>query len=178
MPVIIATALSVGVFAGIATWLLLVVGTLLLWGAFAAWASFFAMGGEPKHVVQNIVSNAFGVFVAWATTLAVLGISTGLPFAIWAGIAVGVSVFALIVTSSRAAILGFIPAIVFGYATFFGYISQTPEQFSLDKLTSASLENGLILTIISMAVGTLFGIASVKGTQLLAAAELGAEEGK
>lgn len=169
MPVILATAISVGVFAGIATWIFLVMGTLLLWGAFAAWASFFAMGGEQKHVLQNIVSNAFGVFVAWVTTLAILGVSTGLPFAIWAGVAVGISVFVLIMTSSKASILAFIPAIVIGYATFFAYISQTPDQFSIAKLTSFSMENGLILSILSMAIGTLFGIASVKGTQMLAA---------
>jgi hypothetical protein len=42
MSSLVALALSVGVLGGIAAWLFLTVGAILIWAAFVAWACFFS----------------------------------------------------------------------------------------------------------------------------------------
>ncbi|MBA5778516.1 DUF1097 domain-containing protein [Stappia sp. F7233] len=161
-------ALSVGFFGGVATWSLLSIGTILLWGVFTAWASYFAAGGDNKAIALNITCNSFGSFVAWA--VAVLGLLNpvpGLSMPIWLGILVAASIVFFVLCSQLPA-LGFVPGIVFGYATTFAYLSQTPGAFSLDALLAANFSNVLPLVIVSMAVGTMFGTASAKGAGMLA----------
>ncbi|MXN67487.1 DUF1097 domain-containing protein [Stappia sp. GBMRC 2046] len=169
MPAIMAMAISVGFFGGIATWSVLSVGTILLWGVFTAWASFFAAGGDNKAIMLNIACNSFGSLVAWA--VAVLALSNpvpGLPGPAWIGILVAASII-FFVLSSQIPALGFVPGIVFGYATTFAYLSQTPGAFAYEALLSASLQNVLPLVVVSMAIGTVFGAASAKGVGILSA---------
>ena len=73
MSPLLATALAVGSLGGIATWLFLSVGTLLIWAAFVAWASYFAIGGDNRAIGLNLTSNSFGAFVPRGITLRVFG---------------------------------------------------------------------------------------------------------
>lgn len=164
-----AMALSVGFFGGVATWSLLSIGTILLWGVFTAWASYFAAGGDNKAIALNITCNAFGSFVAWlVAVLALFNPIPGLPAPVWIGILVAASIV-FFVLCSQAQVLGFVPGIVFGYATTFAYLSQTPGAFALEPLLSANFSNVLPLVVVSMAVGTMFGAASAKGAGMLVA---------
>jgi hypothetical protein len=47
MAALYATVLVCGVLAGLATWVYLSVGTVLVWAAFLAWACFFHNGATP-----------------------------------------------------------------------------------------------------------------------------------
>ncbi len=169
MSKIMAMAISVGFFGGIATWSVLSVGTILLWGVFTAWASFFAAGGDNKAITLNIACNSFGSLVAWAVAvLALVNPIPGLPGPVWVGILVALSIVFFVLASQISA-LGFVPGIVFGYATTFAYLSQTPNAFAHEALLSAGFDNVLPLVVVSMAIGTLFGTASARGVGLLSA---------
>ncbi|MGO6819619.1 DUF1097 domain-containing protein [Rhizobium brockwellii] len=171
MPAVLATALGVGILGGIATWGFLSVGTILIWAAFVAWASFFAIGGDNRALGLNITSNAFGVLVAWIVALLVLANPfAALPAPIWVGVLVFISVV-LYILASPVSIVSSVPAVTLGYATTFAYLSQTPDAFTYDSLLSASFKNVLIVVIISMTIGTLFGYASAKLSAALASSK-------
>lgn len=168
MPSLFATAFGVGILGGIATWGFLWIGTILIWAAFIAWASFFAIGGDERSVGLNITSNAFGVLVAWIVALLALANPLSvLPAPVWVGFLVFVSVV-LYVLSSPVQFFSSVPAVTLGYATTFAYLSQTPNAFTYDALLSAGFRNVLIVVIASMTIGTLFGFASAKLSTALA----------
>ncbi|MBU2967324.1 DUF1097 domain-containing protein [Amphritea sp. 2_MG-2023] len=156
----LATAIGVGIFGGIATAIFVQVGTLLIWAAFIAWASYFAIGGNSSVIKLNITSNVFGVIVAWLTALLVLANpSTAIPASMWVGLCVFASIVVYI-SASKVAIFSSIPAVTFGYATTFAFLSQTPNAFSYNKMLSANFENVLIIVPISMVIGTFFAAGS------------------
>ncbi|GGF68143.1 hypothetical protein GCM10007301_29780 [Azorhizobium oxalatiphilum] len=162
MSSVLATALAVGLLGGAATWLFLSVGTLLIWAAFVAWASYFAVGGDNRAIPLNITSNAFGAVMAWL--VAVLGLANPLaamPLPVWLGLLVFASVV-IYILASRFAPFSSVPAVTFGYATTFAYLSQTPGAFTHAALFSLTLANALPIVVISMTIGTLFAAASAK----------------
>ena len=162
MSPILATAIGVGILGGVASWFFLSVGTILLWAAFVAWASYFAVGGDTRAIWLNLTSNAFGVVVAWIVALLALSspsITLGTP--LWVGVLVACSVF-LYIMASRFAAFSSVPAVTLGYATTFAYISQTPGAFAYPALMSAGFQNVLILVIVSMSIGTAFAFASAR----------------
>lgn len=163
MTALVGLAISIGVLGGIATWLFLTLGMGLIWAAFAAWACFFHSGGDDAALKSTIVSNVFGVIVAWVAALLILGIPLAdtLSLPVWAGIAVGGTVIALVMASQVKA-LSSIPGSVYGYACTFAFLLQTSGALDMGALTSASLDNALIVVAGSMVVGALFGFASGK----------------
>jgi hypothetical protein len=168
MSPIRATAIGVGILGGVATWLFLSVGTLLLWAAFVAWASYFALGGDRRAISLNLTSNAFGVLVAWIVALLALsGPSAALTTPVWVGLLVACSVFLYIMASSIS-IFSSVPAVTLGYATTFAYISQTPGAFDYSTLLSVGFQNVLVV-IVSMSIGTGFAVASAKLSTALTA---------
>lgn len=161
MSSLFATAFGVGILGGIATWLFLSVGTILIWAAFVAWASFFAIGGDTRAIGLNLTCNAFGVFVAWIVALLVLADPLGLPAPIWVGLLVFVSVV-LYISASAFAPFSSVPAVTLGYATTFAFISQTPDAFTYSALLSPGFRNVLVVVIVSMSIGTAFAFASAR----------------
>lgn len=85
--------------------------------------------------------------------------SLGLP--LWAAIAVGAGVV-VVVLAANVPTLATIPATVFGFASSFAYLLQTPDVLKLDVLLSASLKNSLIVISISLVTGALFGLVSAR----------------
>lgn len=169
MSVRIATALSVGVLAGIATWLFLAVGTILIWAAFVAWACFFHCGGDGSALKTTIIGNIFGVVAGWVAALAILYVplAGALSLPLWAGIVVLVVVVIVCLASAIPA-LASIPASVYGFACAFAFLLQTPEKLTKAALVSPSFDNVLVVVIVSMVIGALFGWASGKGAGALA----------
>ena len=170
MSVLIATALSVGVLAGVATWLFLSVGTILIWAAFVAWACFFHCGGDGAALKTTIIGNIFGVIAGWVAALLILYVplagDLGLP--LWAGIVIVITVVIVVLASSIPA-LASIPASVYGYACAFAFLLQTPEKYlTKEALISPSFDNVLVVVVVSMVIGALFGWASGKGAGMLA----------
>jgi hypothetical protein len=162
MSSLVALAVSIGVLGGVATILYLKVG-LLIWAGFIAWACFFHSGGNTAGLTNTIVCNTFGAFCAWVAAVVILSfpLADTLTLPVWAGIVVGVTVM-LLVLAAKVPALSTIPASVYGYAAVFAYLLQTPETMTKDKLLSASLGNALVIVVISMILGALFGIVSAK----------------
>lgn len=170
MTTLMSLAISVGLLGGIATVIFLGVGTILIWAAFAAWACYFHSGGNMEALKSTIVSNLFGVFVAWLAALIILAIPLGavLSTPLWAGIVVTVTVAAYILAAHLKP-LSSIPGTTYGYACTFAFLLQTPGKLDLAALTSASLDNALIVVGISMVIGALFAHASALLAHRLAA---------
>ena len=162
MSQLVALSVSIGLLGGIATILYLKLG-LLIWAGFIAWACFFHSGGDGNALRNTIVGNAFGAFCAWLAALIILHfpLAESLTLPVWAGIVVGLTVMAMCLAAHIKA-FSVIPASVYGYAATFAYLLQTADTMTIDKLMSASFANALLVVIISMALGALFGLASGK----------------
>lgn len=163
MDIITALAVSIGLLAGVATWLFLgPIGGLGLsvWAVFIAWASFYHCGGKEAGLQKTIVHNIFGVIVGWIALILVtqipLGATLGVP--LWAGICVAVTVFGLVIAAKNA-MLSDIPASVFGFASIAAFALAGGK---LGAVTAASLENPLVNIVISMVIGALFAYVSEK----------------
>jgi len=169
MSQLVALSVSIGLLGGIATILYLNLG-LLIWAGFIAWACFFHSGGDGNALRNTIVGNAFGAFCAWLAALIILHfpLADSLTLPVWAGIVVGLTVMAMCLAAHIKA-FSVIPASVYGYAATFAYLLQTADTMTKDKLMSASMGNALVVVIISMALGALFGLASGKLGGALAA---------
>ncbi|PHS72975.1 MAG: hypothetical protein COB22_03585 [Cycloclasticus sp.] len=154
MPSSIALSLSVGVLSGIATWLVLgpLSAFLLLWAAFIGWGCFFHSGGTMDGLKSGAIGNVFGVICAVITAMLIFNVNLGaLTAAIW----VGVVVIGLVYIGATVSIMGNIPAAVYGFASTFAYVLQTPDKFTADAIMPAA-----ILVVSSLIVGQLFGFAS------------------
>ena len=169
MSQLVALSVSIGLLGGIATILYLKLG-LLIWAGFIAWACFFHSGGDGNALRNTIVGNAFGAFCAWLAALIILHfpLADSLTLPVWAGIVVGLTVMAMCLAAHIKA-FSVIPASVYGYAATFAYLLQTADTMTKEKLMSASMANALLVVIISMAIGALFGLASGKLAGALAA---------
>lgn len=171
-----ALAISVGVLGGIATWLFLgpLGGVLAIWAAFIAWGCFFHCGGSESGLQSAILGNIAGAVIAgltlWVVTQTGLADKIGLP--VWAGICVGIGV-AAIVLLSNVPIFASIPAQVYGFAAV---VALTLMGNGGGNLSSASMANPVVVIILSMIVGALFGWLSEKVAGILGG--LGGKEAK
>lgn len=175
MSTLVSLSISIGILAGIMTWGFLSPwsGPILVWAAFVAWGCFYHCGGDNAALKNTIVGNFFGVVCAWIAALGILGIPLAetLTLPVWAGIVVGV-VVVVVVLAAHIQAFAVIPASVYGFAAAFAFLLQTPEKLSLGALTSASMDNVVIVVPISMIIGALFAIGSAKlGGAMTKAAE-------
>ena len=163
MNAIVATAVSVGVLGGVATWLFLSVGSILIWAAFAAWACYFHSGGDQAALKSTIICNILGVVAAWVAALVILAIPLAevLTLPVWAGIVVIITV-AIYILLAQIEVFASVPGTTYGYACTFAYLLQTPDKLNLDTLTSATMSNALIVVVISMVIGAIFAFVSGK----------------
>ena len=155
--------ISIGLLAGVATWIFLSIGTILIWAAFAAWACYFHNGGDNAALKSTIICNIFGVIVAWIAAIIILAIplAESLTLPVWAAIVVAVTV-AIYTKMADIPVLSSIPATTYGYACAFAFLLQTPDKLSLGNLTSPSFNNVLVVVIVSMVIGALFGMVTGK----------------
>jgi Protein of unknown function (DUF1097) len=163
-----ALAISVGVLGAIATWLFLgpLGGALAIWAAFIAWGCFFHCGGKEHALQSAIINNAAGAIIAGisllVTTRAGLAAQLGLP--VWAGICVGIGVAAMVLLANIP-LFSTIPAQVYGFASVVAY---TLMKDAASSLTAVSLENPVVVVILSMIIGVVFGYVSEKLAGMLA----------
>lgn len=160
-----ALAISISVLGALATFLALgpFSGVYLIWAAFVAWGAFYALGADVAALQKLVVCGVFGALVAWLVAVAILAVplagTLGLP--LWAALAVGAGVVVVVLAANVPA-LATIPATVFGFASTFAYLLQTPDMLKLEVLLSASLKNSLIVISLSVVVGGLFGLMSAR----------------
>jgi hypothetical protein len=164
-----ALAISVGVLGAVAAWLFLgpLGGALAIWAAFIAWGCFFHCGGKEHGLQSAILGNAAGAVVGGITLYVALrtGIADKLSVPIWAGICVGIGVAAMVLLANIP-LFAAIPAQVYGFASVVAYTLMTADGAA--DLTAASMANPVIVIILSMIVGAVFGYVSEKVAGMLA----------
>jgi hypothetical protein len=172
-----ALAISVGVLGAIATWLFLgpLGGALAIWAAFIAWGCFFHCGGKEQGLQSAILNNAAGAVIAGITLMvASAGIGSSMPAAVWPAVCVGVGVAAMVLLAN-VPVFSTIPAQVYGFASVVAY---TLMKDAGGSLTAASLENPVVVVVLSMIIGAVFGYVSEKFAGMLAGAGHGTRHAK
>ncbi len=160
MDKLTALSLSIGVLAGVATFLAVgpLSGVFFIWAATIAWATYFFLGATKEALVNTIVCSIFGVVMAWITAVLLTEVSPeatlGFPFMAAFTVAIAVVVMCLAANIPQ---LATIPASVLGYSSTFAYLLQTPDKLTQDVLLGVSLQNPLLVISISIVVGTYFG---------------------
>lgn len=160
-----ALAISISVLGALATFLALgpFSGVYLIWAVFVAWGAFFALGADVAALQKLVICGVFGAVVAWVVAVAILAVPLAGPLGLplWAALAVGAGVVVVVLAANLPA-LATIPATVFGFASTFAYLLQTPDMLKLEVLLSASLKNSLVVISLSVVVGGLFGLVSAR----------------
>ena len=168
MPQLAALSVSIAVLG--AVWAFLALGPLggfvLVWAGFVGWGCFFHSGGDDQALVKTIVGNIYGVVIAWIALLIIVNVPVAALGTVWPAIVVGVTVFFLVIVASIDK-LSVVPANVYGYAATVAYALHEATDAEagtgpLANLDSASFQNPLVLLIVSMVIGALFGFVSGK----------------
>jgi hypothetical protein len=180
MSQLVGLSLSIAVLGAI--WAFLALGPLspyvLVWAGFIAWGCFFHSGGDNKALMKTICGTVYGAVLGWIALLIIVNVSMASLGVVWPAIVVGVTVFFLVIVASVEP-LSVVPANVYGYAAIVGYSLHQPSAPSttpgtpgtgpLQNLASASFANPLILLIVSLVLGALFGYVSGQLAKALAA---------
>jgi hypothetical protein len=162
-----ALAISLGVLGAIATWLFLgpLGGALAIWAAFIAWGCYFHNGGKESGLQSTILATAAGAVIAGITLkVAGAGIGESLPAAVWPAICVGVGVAAMVLLAN-VPIFASIPSQVYGFAA-----TVALTLLKGGDALAASIENPVIVIILSMIIGAVFGYVSEKVAGMLVGA--------
>src|ERR1700726_1623474 len=160
-----ALSLSIAVLG--AVWAYLALGPLsgyvLVWAGFIAWGCFFHTGANNNALTKTIVGTVYGAIIGWIALLVIVNVPMPALGTLWPAIVVGVTVFLLVIVASID-LLSVVPANVYGYAALVAYSlhqpSAAPATGPLQNLVSPSFANPLVLLIVSMVIGALFGYAS------------------
>jgi hypothetical protein len=180
MSQLLGLSLSIAVLGAI--WAFLALGPLspfvLVWAGFIAWGCFFHSGGDNKALMKTICGTVYGAIVGWIALLIIVNVSVASLGAVWPAIVVGVTVFFLVIVASVEP-LSVVPANVYGYAAIVGYSLHqasapsttpgVPGTGPLQNLATPSFANPLILLIVSLVLGALFGYVSGQLAKALAA---------
>ena len=152
MKLLTALGVSIAILAAILIfieWGLGLIGfqpiAITSWVCFVAWACFYAAGGKKEGLLKTLAANTAGAIVGFLIIL-LMGLLGFLGHPTALAIAVLVGAFVLVVQANWS-VLSFIPAAFAGCASAFG--SGGAGDFQL-----------LIMCILSLWVGALFGIAS------------------
>jgi hypothetical protein len=171
MSQLVSLSLSIAVLGAI--WAFLALGPLspfvLVWAGFIAWGCFFHSGGDNKALMKTICGTVYGAIIGWIALLIIVNVSMASLGVVWPAIVVGVTVFFLVIVASVEP-LSVVPANVYGYAAIVGYSLHQPSVASttagvpgtgpLQNLATPSFANPLILLIVSLVLGALFGYVS------------------
>ena len=150
MTVLLALALSIGVLAVVATWLVLgplAAFNVQIWQVFIAWACFYNAGGKTDGAQKTVICMSFGAVVGMLSVL-LIG-QLGALGALAAPVAVGIGA-AAIVLAAHVGVLATIPASVYGFGSIAGLI----------LLKGLSPVDAILPTIASIVLGAVFGWVS------------------
>ena len=159
MKPLIALGISIGVLAGVATWLSLTF-SLQVWALFIAWACFFHCGGDLSALKKSIINNVFGAIIGWIGALLIVEVPV-LTLVPRASIIVAVTVIVLVFAAHIEA-LSVIPGGFYGYASVFAYLLLKADALTPAALLTPNMNNGLIAVVVAMISGNVFGIASAR----------------
>lgn len=145
------------------------------WAVFISWACFFHMGGgtSPNAVFLATLRHVgLGIVAAWLSALIVLHnpFSSALLAEWWAPVIIGL-VIGLLSWMSTFVKFAITPAIIYGYAGTFAFLSM-PGHFDTTSLLSLSFENVLIALGASLLIGISAGYLNAGIVQWLSALSL------
>ena len=157
-----ALAISLGVLGAVATWLFLgpLGGMLAIWAAFIAWGCYYHSGGKETGLQSTIICTAVGAVVG-GITLKLAGMGVGLPETMWTALCVGLGVAAMVLLAN-VPMFASIPAQVYGFASTVAYAMMKGG-----SVTEASMANPVVVIILSMILGAVFGYVSEKVAGML-----------
>jgi hypothetical protein len=163
MKQLVALSLSIAILGAIWAYLALgpLSGCVLVWAGFIAWGCYFHSGANSSALTKTIVGTCYGAFIGWIALLLVVNTSMPSLGVVWPAILVGVTVFFLVIVASID-VLSVVPANVYGYAAIVAYALTADPTGPLKNLTSGSFANPLIVLILSLVIGALFGMFSGK----------------
>lgn len=173
MSQLVALSLSIGILGAIWAWLALgpLGGFVLVWAGFIAWGCYFHTGANSNALFKTITGTIYGAVIGWIALLIIVNVPVPALGTAWPAIVVGATVFLLVIVASISA-LSVVPANVYGYAAIVAYSLQTsavpPATGPLQNLTSGSFANPLVLLIVSLVLGAIFGMLSNKLSGALA----------
>jgi hypothetical protein len=160
MSKLTALALSIAVLGGVWAFLALnpLAGAAIVWVGFIAWGCYFHTGGDNAALQKTIAGMSFGAIMAGiALAVVVSGALAGLG-SIGAPLIIAVTVFPLVAVAGMN-LLSVVPANVYGYASTAGLALTANTAGNVQAL---NLTNPVLLVIISVVIGALFGVASGK----------------
>lgn len=172
MSPIHAMALALGICGAAATFgFMSFGGSLSLWAAFVAWASFFHSGGAMADIKSTALAALFGTVLGWLTMYLITGTPMGDVIGVpaWAAIVVFVSA-ACAVLASKMPALAVVPITMHALACVAAFVIL--KGAGGEKLISASIADNALLNIgISMMIGLGCGIATAKLAGLFTSSE-------
>lgn len=160
MSKLTALAVSIAILGGVWAYLALnpLASITLVWVGFIAWGCYFHTGGDSAALQKTIAGMSYGAVIAG---IALYLVSSGLLGALGvlaAPIIIAVTVFFLVIVAG-CNLLSVVPANVYGYAATAG-LALTAGTAA--NATAMGLTNPVLLVIISVVLGALFGMASGK----------------
>jgi len=165
MSQLMALSISIAVLGGI--WAFIALGPLsgfaLVWVGFIAWGCFFHSGGDTKALTKTIAGTVYGAIIGWIALMIIVNVPVPSLGTVWPALVVAATVFCLVIVASID-LLSIVPANVYGYAAIVGYVLS---KGATGDLSVAAIGNPLIMIIISLVLGALFGYASAQLASML-----------
>ena len=160
MKPINATTLSGFALTAIALYLLSYVTFIPAWPIFIAWACFFHMGGgvdKNQAFFATLRHIWLGAFTSWISALVVLNnpLSDPLGSQLWAPILIAAFI-AVLMRLSAFVQLSVTPAIIYGYASIWAFLSL-PGAFTQDNLLSLTFHNAILAVGFCVLLGVCAG---------------------
>jgi len=147
------------------------------WAVFITWACFFHMNGglnRNQAYMATIRHIALGATGAWISAIVLLNnpFDSTLGQQLWGPVFIG-AIIAIFARMSTISLFSVTPAIIYGYASVFAFVSTT-GLFASEHLLSLSFNNALLAILFSTVVGASAGYVNAA----LVAALVGQESTK
>ena len=157
----LSLSISIGVLGGISVFLAnnILSSVYLIWVGFIAWGLFFKNGGDSNALKITITAGVYGAILAglFFVLSGAVNIGGELNVPIW----IAITVF-LLIFGTQVPVFACAPTAVCGYAATAGYIIHAADGAMIPMVTSAALHNPVITIILSIIIGSIFGILSSK----------------
>lgn len=173
MSPLMARAVSISSVAGLATWVMYVVG-LHPWAGLVAWAAFIYAGEDRNALTQTVAATTLGAALGWLAIMAAVSIPIPAEHADWLWIPrqalkVVITLF-LAVVATKFTLFRHLTITLLGYAVLFAADATIELDLPVvHLLTAPKLYNPFINGVLSMSVGAAFGFSAKRLEQRLAA---------
>ena len=136
-----------------------------LWALFISWACFFHLGGGEKPGETLLVTNIHlwtGIVASWLSALLLLAnpFTDTMLAPVWGPVIIGL-VIGLLVRMSLLPWLAATPAIIYGYAAVWAFLS-VPGRFDATLLRFLTFDNAVIALLVASLLGTCLGYVNAR----------------